>query len=62
MIRKRDPGHYDQLVGPVLIGAALFCAILVNFAIRGSCFSYYLLFPPSTLRTVREMQQRKDLP
>ncbi|CAE6478345.1 unnamed protein product [Rhizoctonia solani] len=33
-IRKRDPGHFDQIVGPVLICAALFFAVLSNFIIR----------------------------
>ncbi|KAG2076492.1 hypothetical protein BDR04DRAFT_1089611 [Suillus decipiens] len=34
MIRKRDPGHYDHILGPVLISALLFFAVLVNFVIR----------------------------
>lgn len=34
MIRKRDPGHYDHIVGPVLISALLFIAVLANFVIR----------------------------
>ncbi|KAI0671463.1 hypothetical protein C8Q78DRAFT_773465 [Trametes maxima] len=34
MIRRRDPGHFDQIVGPVLISAFLFCAVLANFVIR----------------------------
>ncbi|KAG1905417.1 uncharacterized protein F5891DRAFT_1009253 [Suillus fuscotomentosus] len=34
MIRKRDPGHYDHIVGPVLISALLFFAVLANFVIR----------------------------
>ncbi|EIW57284.1 uncharacterized protein TRAVEDRAFT_149576 [Trametes versicolor FP-101664 SS1] len=34
MIRRRDPGHFDQIVGPVLISAFLFCAVLVNFVLR----------------------------
>ncbi|CAE6450615.1 unnamed protein product [Rhizoctonia solani] len=33
-IRKRDPGHLDQIVGPVLICAALFFAVLSNFIVR----------------------------
>ncbi|CAE6435232.1 unnamed protein product [Rhizoctonia solani] len=33
-IRKRDPGHFDQIVGPVLISAALFFAVLSNFIVR----------------------------
>jgi hypothetical protein len=34
MIRRRDPGHFDQLVGPVIIATLLFFAILANFIIR----------------------------
>ncbi|KIJ66904.1 hypothetical protein HYDPIDRAFT_166346 [Hydnomerulius pinastri MD-312] len=34
MIRKRDPGHYDAIIGPVLISALLFFAVLANFMIR----------------------------
>ncbi|KAG2154019.1 hypothetical protein DEU56DRAFT_907479 [Suillus clintonianus] len=34
MIRKRDPGHYDHIVGPVLISALLFFAVSANFVIR----------------------------
>ncbi|KAH9856622.1 hypothetical protein C2E23DRAFT_808317 [Lenzites betulinus] len=34
MIRRRDPGHFDQIIGPVLISAFLFCAVLVNFILR----------------------------
>ncbi|KAJ6624017.1 hypothetical protein B0H10DRAFT_2008194 [Mycena sp. CBHHK59/15] len=34
MIRKRDPGHFDMILGPVLISALLFLAILGNFLIR----------------------------
>ncbi|KAH7913765.1 hypothetical protein BJ138DRAFT_1145204 [Hygrophoropsis aurantiaca] len=34
MIRKRDPGHYDQIIGPVIISALLFFAILANFLFR----------------------------
>ncbi|KAF8206204.1 hypothetical protein K438DRAFT_2013980 [Mycena galopus ATCC 62051] len=33
-IRKRDPGHFDVLLGPVLISAFLFVAILTNFLLR----------------------------
>ncbi|TDL25637.1 hypothetical protein BD410DRAFT_716908 [Rickenella mellea] len=36
MIRKRDPGHFDQILGPVIISALLFFAVLANFIIRGS--------------------------
>ncbi|EKM57813.1 uncharacterized protein PHACADRAFT_251676 [Phanerochaete carnosa HHB-10118-sp] len=34
MIRKRDPGHFDQIIGPIIISALLFCAVLANFVIR----------------------------
>ncbi|KAG1781720.1 hypothetical protein EV702DRAFT_1193194 [Suillus placidus] len=34
MIRKRDPGHYDHIVGPVFLSALLFFAVLANFVIR----------------------------
>ncbi|KAL5503915.1 hypothetical protein ACEPAH_7986 [Sanghuangporus vaninii] len=34
MIRKRDPGHFDQIVGPVIISALLFFAVLANFILR----------------------------
>jgi len=34
MIRRRDPGYFDQIVGPVIIAALLFFAILANFIIR----------------------------
>ncbi|THH15347.1 hypothetical protein EW146_g5129 [Bondarzewia mesenterica] len=34
MIRRRDPGHFDQILGPVIISALLFFAILANFIIR----------------------------
>ncbi|PPQ86083.1 hypothetical protein CVT25_003148 [Psilocybe cyanescens] len=34
MIRRRDPGHFDALVGPVLLSIALFLAVLANFIIR----------------------------
>jgi len=34
MIRRRDPGHFDQIVGLVVISVLLFCAILANFVIR----------------------------
>ncbi|KAJ7761973.1 hypothetical protein DFH07DRAFT_814741 [Mycena maculata] len=33
-IRKRDPGHFDVVIGPVIISALLFLAILANFLIR----------------------------
>ncbi|KIJ04757.1 hypothetical protein PAXINDRAFT_122639, partial [Paxillus involutus ATCC 200175] len=34
MIRKRDPGHYDALVGPIVVSALLFFAVLTNFLVR----------------------------
>ncbi|KAI0635630.1 hypothetical protein C8Q77DRAFT_1098695 [Trametes polyzona] len=34
MIRRRDPGHFDQIIGPVLISAFLFFAVLANFVLR----------------------------
>ncbi|TFK27493.1 hypothetical protein FA15DRAFT_666341 [Coprinopsis marcescibilis] len=36
MIRRRDPGHFDALLGPVLLSMALFIAVLSNFIIRGA--------------------------
>jgi uncharacterized membrane protein YidH (DUF202 family) len=34
MIRRRDPGHFDALVGPIFLSIALFTAVLANFIIR----------------------------
>ncbi|GBE87854.1 hypothetical protein BKA93DRAFT_828295 [Sparassis latifolia] len=34
MIRRRDPGSFDQVIGPVLISLCLFVAVLANFLIR----------------------------
>ncbi|KAI6168123.1 hypothetical protein EDD17DRAFT_1532027 [Pisolithus thermaeus] len=34
MIRKRDPGHYDAIIGPVVVSVLLFFAVLANFIIR----------------------------
>ncbi|KAF8134967.1 hypothetical protein EV363DRAFT_1322157 [Boletus edulis] len=34
MIRKRDPGHYDAIAGPVVVSTILFVAVLANFVIR----------------------------
>ncbi|KAJ7285175.1 hypothetical protein C8J57DRAFT_1290626 [Mycena rebaudengoi] len=34
MIRRRDPGHFDMILGPLVISAFLFFAILANFWIR----------------------------
>ncbi|KAH9055214.1 hypothetical protein EDB87DRAFT_1642859 [Lactarius vividus] len=36
MIRRRDPGHFDQIAGPVIISAFLFFAVLANFIFRGA--------------------------
>lgn len=36
MIRRRDPGHFDNLVGPIILSIALFFAVLANFIIRGA--------------------------
>ncbi|KAJ7261779.1 hypothetical protein B0H12DRAFT_1105707 [Mycena haematopus] len=33
-IRKRDPGHFDMIIGPVVVSALLFLAILTNFLLR----------------------------
>jgi len=33
-IRRRDPGHFDLIVGPVIVSALLFLAVLANFIIR----------------------------
>ncbi|KAG9315237.1 hypothetical protein JVU11DRAFT_4371 [Chiua virens] len=34
MIRKRDPGHYDAIAGPLVVSTILFVAVLANFVIR----------------------------
>ncbi|KAJ7227351.1 hypothetical protein GGX14DRAFT_531041 [Mycena pura] len=34
LIRRRDPGHFDVIVGPVVVCALLFVAVLANFLIR----------------------------
>ncbi|KAF4613537.1 hypothetical protein D9613_007507 [Agrocybe pediades] len=34
MIRRRDPGHFDALAGPIVLSIALFTAVLANFIIR----------------------------
>ncbi|KAI0280256.1 hypothetical protein BGY98DRAFT_914883 [Russula aff. rugulosa BPL654] len=36
MIRRRDPGPFDQIAGPVIISAFLFFAMLANFIFRGA--------------------------
>ncbi|KAF8910590.1 hypothetical protein CPB84DRAFT_1764084 [Gymnopilus junonius] len=39
MIRRRDPGHFDALAGPILLSIALFTAVLANFIIRDVSFA-----------------------
>jgi uncharacterized membrane protein YidH (DUF202 family) len=34
MIRRRDPGHFDRISGPVVVSVLLFFAVLANFLIR----------------------------
>ncbi|KAF9267982.1 hypothetical protein L218DRAFT_894336 [Marasmius fiardii PR-910] len=34
MIQRRDPGHFDDIVGPVVVSTLLFFAVLTNFIIR----------------------------
>ncbi|GLB40298.1 putative protein with domain of unknown function (DUF202) [Lyophyllum shimeji] len=34
MIRRRDPGHFDSIAGPVALGVALFIAVVANFLVR----------------------------
>ncbi|KAF9456751.1 hypothetical protein BDZ94DRAFT_1274865 [Collybia nuda] len=34
MIRRRDPGHFDAIWGPVILAVILFTAVLLNFIIR----------------------------
>ncbi|KAM6490586.1 hypothetical protein JOM56_013929 [Amanita muscaria] len=34
MILRRDPGHFDAHLGPIIVSIALFTAILANFIIR----------------------------
>ncbi|KAH9481259.1 Vacuolar transporter chaperone 1 [Psilocybe cubensis] len=34
LIRRRDPGHFDALAGPVILSVVLFVAVLANFIIR----------------------------
>ncbi|KAF4571575.1 hypothetical protein EYR40_008071 [Pleurotus pulmonarius] len=34
MIRRRDPGHFDMIAGPVVVSMLLFFAVLANFVIR----------------------------
>lgn len=60
MIRRRDPGHFgtrfailfwgrshpgeDQIVGPVIISAFLFFAVLANFIIRGGRLCLFIFW------------------
>ncbi|KAG6862476.1 hypothetical protein C0995_000022 [Termitomyces sp. Mi166 len=34
MIRRRDPGHFDSIAGPIVLGVVLFTAVLLNFIVR----------------------------
>lgn len=34
MIRRRDPGHFDAIWGPIIVSVLLFVAILANFIVR----------------------------
>ncbi|KAF7312522.1 DUF202 domain-containing protein [Mycena indigotica] len=34
MIRRRDPGHFDMIIGPVVVSTLLFIAVAANFMIR----------------------------
>ncbi|KAE9398572.1 hypothetical protein BT96DRAFT_920775 [Gymnopus androsaceus JB14] len=34
MIRKRDPGHFDAIAGPIIVSVLLFVAIAANFIVR----------------------------
>ncbi|KAG6852308.1 hypothetical protein C0991_001075 [Blastosporella zonata] len=34
MIRRRDPGHFDSIAGPVILGIVLFTVVLANFIVR----------------------------
>lgn len=35
-IEVRHPGHHDELIGPLLLSAVLFAAVLLNFILRGT--------------------------
>ncbi|KAL1753057.1 hypothetical protein FB107DRAFT_218643 [Schizophyllum commune] len=39
-IRRRDPGHFDAIAGPIIVSVLLFFAILANFIIRGASFGH----------------------
>jgi hypothetical protein len=59
-LRDSDSLILDQIAGPVIISAFLFCAILANFVIRGAlqftCDDGTLIIPNSSYlssRTVR---------
>jgi hypothetical protein len=34
MIRRRDPGPYEDKVGPVVLGVLLAVSIIVNFVVK----------------------------
>jgi hypothetical protein len=34
MIRRRDPGPYEDKVGPVVLGVLLAVSIIVNFIVK----------------------------
>ncbi|KZS92636.1 hypothetical protein SISNIDRAFT_486155 [Sistotremastrum niveocremeum HHB9708] len=34
LIRKRSAGHFDQILGPIIISICLFVAVLANFILR----------------------------
>lgn len=34
MIRRRDPGPYDDRIGPVVLSALLGLSIVVNFVVK----------------------------
>ncbi|PFH47848.1 hypothetical protein AMATHDRAFT_151152 [Amanita thiersii Skay4041] len=42
MILRRDPGHFDARIGPIIVSITLFTAILANFIIRGKSSFYSL--------------------
>ncbi|CAL1716954.1 unnamed protein product [Somion occarium] len=51
MIRRRDPGHFDHVVGPIIISALLFIAVLANFVIRVRELQKQLPIPGQSLFT-----------
>lgn len=34
MIRRRDPGHFNMILGPIIVSVLLFFAVFANFVIR----------------------------